>query len=152
MTKRRTEQHGKSGNWCALRRWPFLLLSAITLAGCGLSDAYQRAKQVRTYTDLQTLAHRIDQGLAEHSLSSAEAENILQQVNDGRDAWGNRFIFRSKSDRGKFSYLLISLGSDGRLDVEDADAYFTVPISHVHGNSERDLVFRDGQAVTLAGK
>jgi hypothetical protein len=152
MPKRRTEPEAKCGDLCALRGCPFLILLALTLVDCGFYDSYQRAKQVRTYADLQTLARRIDQVLAEHSLSSAEAEGILQEVNDGRDAWGNRFIFRSKAVRGKFSYLLISLGSDRRLDVEDEGAYFTAPVSRVHGESEQDLVFRDGQAVTLAGK
>ena len=151
IPNRRTETQ----TTCGLRTLegkPLLLLLALALVGCGFYDAYQRAKQVRTYADLQTLARRIDQVFAEHPLSSAEIEGILQEVNDGRDAWGNRFIFRSRVVRGKSSYLLISLGSDGRLDVEDASAYFSAPMSRVHGHSGRDLVFRDGQAVTLAGK
>jgi hypothetical protein len=150
MPNRKTESQANRLGLCTLK--PFLLLLAFTLVDCGFYDAYQRAKQVRTFADLQTLARRFDQVLAEHSLSSTEAESILQEVNDGRDAWGNPFIFRSKAARGKLSYLLISLGSDRRLDVKDADAYFTESMRRVHGDSRRDLVFRDGQAITLAGK
>lgn len=152
MKRNGIEASVKLGSLCTIRHFPSFLLWALALTGCGFYDAYQRAKQIRTFTDLQTIARRIDQSIAEHSVSSAEAEGILKEVNHGRDAWGNPFIFKSTSIRSKFSYLVISLGSDSQLDVRDSDAYFTVPKCRVHGKSQRDLVFRDGEAITLAGK
>jgi hypothetical protein len=47
---------------------------------------------------------------------------------------------------------LVSKGSDGRLDVANVESYVDLPETQIHGDLAHDIVFRDGEAVTLAGK
>jgi hypothetical protein len=57
-----------------------------------------------------------------------------------------------RSDRWSFSYLLVSCGSDGKLDVPNIDEYFNLGKVDVRGVTWHDIVFRDGRPVTNASK
>ncbi len=81
----------------------------------------------------------------------AEAASLVRSVNGGRDAWGHRFIFMSNNDHKNFAYVVVSTGSDGQLDMKKGD-YFTMKPVNVKGAWAKDIVFRNGEAVTLAGK
>jgi hypothetical protein len=48
-------------------------------------------------------------------------------------------------------FLIISAGADGKLDVPRAEDYFSMPVSDIHGEPDRDVVVRDGAMGTLAG-
>ena len=58
---------------------------------------------------------------------------------------------RTRTDN-RLTYVVVSLGADGKLDVPDLAEYFQLAESEIHGQPSRDIVFRDGVAVTLAGK
>jgi hypothetical protein len=130
-----------------------IFISGLTVAftGCGYYDAYMRAKQLRAYIDLQSLCRSIDLRNG-HALSQKEAEQIVQTINQGRDSWGTKVIYRSRVKGNKTSYILVSLGSDRKADVADLEEYFESPERSIRDEPWRDLIFRDGQPVTLAGK
>lgn len=127
---------------------------ALLLAACSVRDSYVRAKQVRTYADMQTIVAKIEQlrSFAPAPPKELQAQAILDSVAQGRDAWGHLFVFRSRPSKGGFSYILVSYGSDGKPDVPSLDEYFTIPESRVQGNGRKDIVFRDGMPVANAGK
>jgi hypothetical protein len=50
------------------------------------------------------------------------------------------------------TYILVSPGSDGILESEDDAYYLQLEQEDIRGVSTRDIVFRDGKAVTNAGK
>jgi hypothetical protein len=129
------------------------LLLVFVITGCGLKRGYDRAKQARTFADLQVMAARLSDTISKTGdLSEAQAARTIKSVNGGRDAWGNDVVFRSRSRDGRISYVLVSPGSDGVLEHPDLDDYFAQSASDVHDDSRRDIVFRDGEAITRAGK
>jgi len=99
------------------------------------------------------ITSRLEEAKAQHQgrLTDAEAATIIDVVQGGRDRWNHKFIYSSRQVGGSFSYVLISPGSDGRLEFPDL-AYFTMPETVTHDDPARDIVFRDGQRITLAGK
>lgn len=133
--------------------WPAMaiLFSLLSLSiGCG---AFQRAKQLRTYTNMQGLAARIEAlRSTKGALSDADATELVKSVAEGRDQWGHPFFYRSRPSEAGLSYVLVSFGSDGKPDVKDLDDYFAVPEEDIDGQVSRDIVFRDGRAIVNAGK
>jgi hypothetical protein len=120
------------------------------LAGCAKLD---RIKQVRTVADMQTIASKISaQGPSGRLLNDQEAIHaLIRSVADGRDAWGNEYLYFTRASATGESYVLVSLGSDGKREYEP-DTYFSLRETAIHGDAKRDIVFRDGHLVTLAGK
>ncbi len=125
-----------------------LLVVTGLLFGC---DAQQQlSRQIPTFANLKNMSLTIQRVVDEQSsISSAEAARIIGKINMGLDAWGNPVIFKARQD-SEFSFVLISLGRDGRLDVDHVDQYFTYPQEDIVGKFDRDIVFRDGKPVTLA--
>lgn len=77
---------------------------------------------------------------------------IASEVN-GRDQWGNPFVLIVKDQGPNYSYLLISYGSDGQLDVASPEMYFDDDkVELILGRPKRDIVFRDGRPLKNAGK
>lgn len=128
-----------------------LMLATIS---CGYMDLHQRSKQVRTFADLQTISTNIEQQRSMMGqLTSQSVEAVMTSVSDGRDAWDRRFAYDIQSyDDGKTSYVILSFGQDGVLDVNDIDEYFQMEPESVAGNFVRDIVFRDGRPILNAGK
>lgn len=124
------------------------------LSACSVRDSYVRAKQVRTFTDMQTIVSQIEQLRASTiaPLREEQIQVILDSVAEGRDAWGRRYFFRSKQSGNGFSYVLVSYGSDGRPDVASLEEYFRLPESRIQGSGWKDIVFRDGLPIANAGK
>lgn len=118
-----------------------------------LYTEYQRAKQIRTYADLQIISKTIQRERA-HSSELLDLRRIVQSVRGGVDAWGNVFLVDQESGPGQAEqrYLVVSVDADGTLDVEDISAYFTTPSRSVAWEFDRDLVFRNGVAVQEASK
>jgi hypothetical protein len=108
---------------------------------------------VRTYTNMQGIVGRLeaikDAGKPDFR---AQSRSAIASETDGRDQWGNPFVLVVKERGPSYSYLLISYGSDGRLDVASPDLYFTEEEELILGHPERDIVFRDGLPLKNAGK
>lgn len=130
------------------------LAAAIAAAGCGLVDRSDRVKQIRTFTDMTGITSRLEDAKAQHQgrLTDVEATRLINLVQSGRDRWNYKFIYSSRQVGGSFSYVLISPGSDGRLESQDLEVYFAMAETEIHDDPARDIVFRDGNPVTLAGK
>jgi len=112
----------------------------------------RRALQVRTFADMQVISKKITAHLEAGDRSREALEAVVRSVNQGKDAWGNDFVLQIRDTDQSYSYLLISRGSDGRLDVASAAAYFDLQRVDIRRQYAEDLVFRDGVAVTVAGK
>jgi hypothetical protein len=112
----------------------------------------RRAKQVRAFADLQTIAARVGALGSESVLSREAVEGAVRSVNRGQDPWGHAIIVETQETSTGLSYLLVSRGADGRLDVDEVTSYFVAEPRRVHGEYWRDIVFLDGRAITQAGK
>lgn len=118
-----------------------------------LTDCNQYAqisKQLPTFANLQEISKELQRRVeAEGSVSAEDAYAFMARYNGGRDAWGTRFIFRSRKEP-RFSFIVVSLGSDHSLDVPDIEVYFEMAETDIVGQLKRDIVFRDGHYVTIA--
>ena len=99
---------------------------------------------------MQLLAERLQSLVESAGLKQSAMEALVRETYDGKDAWGNDLLLELRDEPPGF--LLISLGSDAELDVSTPSAYFALEAQDVHDSTEADLVFRDGEAVTYAGK
>lgn len=132
---------------------------ALALAGlvffCGC-DYTQGVKQVRSTADLQSITARIENSKSQGSVADVEriVTAAVASVHAGKDPWGHPYIWRVRADAKGVSYVVLSTGSDGQLDVAAIDEYFTKEGRKVLRSSEhkRDIVFRDGDAVVTGGK
>lgn len=78
-------------------------------------------------------------------------EQIVEEKGLELDAWGNKLRF-VRSSEGE-SYLIVSFGRDGRLDVDDEVDYFSVVGgSDIRGDADHDIVVIDGRSLFLVGK
>ncbi len=129
-----------------------LVVGAVLLFAIGVWSFHRRALQVRTFADMQTITKKMDAAIRTGAHSRAELLSLVQSVNHGRDAWGRDYVFELHATASGIEYVLISQGSDAKLDLSDASAYFTLAEADVCRQYSRDIVFRNGTAVTRAGK
>jgi hypothetical protein len=126
----------------------FLLLLLLFLGQLSLGcESYRRVQQVRTFSDMQTIVAKLQQVLAGHA---GDPNELISSVNGGRDAWGSKFRFYQTGNRTH--YVLVSWGSDRKPDSADPNQYFSLAVQDIRTQPWRDIVFRDGVPVTLAGK
>lgn len=124
------------------------------LALLGIWSFCRRARQVRTFADMQVLSKIISAKLKNKIYSREQLQGIIDSVNGGKDAWGHPFLIEFRQDENSQypSYVLISTGSDGCLDTKSISTYFDEQPKDVRGHYSEDLVFRDGRSITVAGK
>jgi hypothetical protein len=131
----------------------FALVVLLLFCGCDYSEGM---KQVRSTADLQTITARIENGKSQRSVADVEkvVTAAVASVNSGKDAWGHPYVWQVREGARDVSYVVLSTGSDGRLDVPTIEDYFTKAGHEVLRSSEhaRDIVFRDGDAVVTGGK
>jgi hypothetical protein len=60
-----------------------------------------------------------------------------------------RLVYASKAEP-VFSFVLISPGEDGVFERDAPELYFDAPREDIVGRLERDIVFRDGEPMTIA--
>jgi hypothetical protein len=129
----------------------FLLVVMFVLS-CSKAD---RIRQVRTFSDMQTITGEIE-ALREREPGAlgnpSRIRRLISATGRGRDAWNHEYLFLTRTTRTGFSYVLVSMGSDGKSDVADRSDYFSMSDDIIHGRPWRDIVFRDGHPITRAGK
>lgn len=127
----------------------------LSVAGCFSGcKVLNEARQVRTYASMQTIVSRLEAIKADREQSfKAKSRGVIASEANGLDQWGNPFVLIVKDNEGsRYSYVLISRGSDGQLDVASPDVYFDEKEEFILGQPERDIVFRDGLPLKNAGK
>lgn len=117
-------------------------LAVLVLSGCQI---LQERRELHTLANLQALAARL-QDVAEDraSVEKKDFDSVVQEYfKNGKDPWGNPIVFVSYLEGGKATFLLISIGSDGTLDVANEREYFEVdePVSPLREDG-RDIVMR----------
>jgi hypothetical protein len=124
------------------------------LSGC----EYQHGiKQVRATADLQTISGRIEASVNVKGPAADFREIVsasVSSVNQGRDPWGYSYMWRVDVSGDNVTYVVLSTGSDGTLDVPTIEDYLSKPgLTRLSASEHRrDIVFRDGQAVVTGGK
>jgi len=128
-----------------------LCLSLIVLTACGL---YERHQQIKTVVTMRAIAMYVDDAIEHGKGSTTEAamRTAIAAVDHGTDAWGTPIAFRINTMNGRTSYVLVSAGSDRSFDVRDLTVYFRMKVHDAKSDPRRDLVVRDGELITLAGK
>jgi hypothetical protein len=134
-------------------RAPLIGASLAVAVVLGLScNALDRSRQVQTFGDMQVMTKMIADLQRTGHPSVVQVRSALRRVHDGRDAWGNEVSFFARAESGLHGYILVSPGSDGKFESEDESYYLRLEQEDIRGISARDIVFRDGKAVTNAGK
>lgn len=126
-------------------------LLAVAVLSAVVGTSCERQRQHDTWTDMSTTCDEIAARRAEagRPLSVAELRAAILVPSKGLDNWGHGLILIRGSDD---HYLLISLGSDAVADVRNLSDYWRVPPSDIRADSRRDIVFRDGQSITMGGR
>lgn len=123
---------------------------AIAVVFVVVRDALQQMRQVQSYAVLQTMRDVVER-IPPDARSSDALRGALQNVAHGRDAWGNLVqVFVKKT--GKVSYVLVSYGADGLSNVRRTAEYFAMESTDIRDDVRKDIVVRDGELVTFAGK
>jgi hypothetical protein len=135
-------------------QWRALALGGLVFfCGC---DYTEGVKQVRSTADLQSIAAKIESSKSQGSVGDVEriVTTAVASVHAGKDPWGHPYVWRVREGAKGASYVVLSTGSDGQLDVPTIDEYFTKDGVEVLRSSEhkRDIVFRDGDALRTGGK
>lgn len=126
----------------------FLIFASIPNLGC---NVVQERREVHTLANLQALAARL-QEMAEVD-AAVEREDFDSVANEyfdhGEDPWGNLILFVPGSESGHSTFLLISTGSDGVLDIADAGEYFEIIQPRNSLDQEgRDIVMKGSTALS----
>src|SRR5262245_37271453 len=131
----------------------WILLVSISCVSCDDLDALRREKQIKTYWALTRAGLQLTELSRTRSLTPTMIEQAVKRNLPGRrDFWGNQVLILTKGTGGHVdTYVLVSFGSDGRQDVDQED-YFTMQPHSVRRSLRQDLVVRDGEAISLAGK
>ena len=131
---------------------PLVALLAASALAC---RDYQRYKQLETYRELSLIAGEMDRTIT--ALPAGRRRDAAQQIirrwaHGGRDEWGNTILFFERQSGGRYSFVVLSTGSDGRPDLAAPDGYFALQTKNIHASPSSDIVFRDGLPITEAGK
>ncbi|MFC2172841.1 type II secretion system protein GspG [Acidobacteriota bacterium] len=145
----KTEAFGPVGLLGKLQGAYLSLIPAIALPN--MLNAVQKGKQVRTLSDMRSIAicvesYTIDNGYPPASEELVEVSRIQSQIEPTfirklpvKDGWGNPFRYMTVGD----SYYVVSTGKDGKLDG---------PIKNIRPgtlttNANRDIVYKDGEFI-----
>ena len=126
----------------------FLVCVTCNLLGCGV---IQDQREIHTFGNLQALAAklrqltRIDAEVSRDDFDSV----VMDYFENGKDPWGNPILFFPPSETGQKTFLLISLGSDGILDVDEPADYFNLSSGLEPAEKEgRDIVMKGYKAIS----
>ena len=138
-----------------MRKWWGTAALGVAMVCCRC-DYTEGVKQVRCTADLQTITAKVENEKSQRSAADVErvVSAAVASVHGGRDPWGNPYVWKIRAGANGVSYVVLSTGSDGQLDVPAIDDYFTTKQHQVLRASEhaRDIVFRDGEALVTGGK
>ena len=139
-----------------IRRVLAVFFCLIFLFSCRFYRSYQILhKQTPTFANIQAMCLIIDDILEEKScISVDEMREVSRRYNEGRDSWGNSYLFSIRETDQAVqcgcSYLVVSMGKDGELDVDNIEEYFDHKEEYVVGELNRDIVFCDGKPILIA--
>lgn len=138
-----------------LRRTSMVFLAAMVLvsSACDDIDALRREKQIKTYWRLTRAGLEIQELSRTQPLTAKSIGDVVtKHFSNNRDLWGNPIVVITKGTETRVdSYVLVSFGSDGQPDLEE-DQYFEVKPHSVRRSASMDLIVRDGEPISLAGK
>lgn len=134
--------------------WIVVLAVSVVSQSCGKLNVWGRRKQIDSYSRVSTIARLLENRRAQSSgiLSESDVNAAVTSIGNGLDAWGHEIRVFSESDGKASTFVVVSPGRDGKLEFEDPEPYFASSRVDIRGLLDRDIVFRDGQCVTNAGK
>lgn len=117
----------------------FFMKFALFLGGRIHNQQYKTAERISRISD------EIDSFMEKSGkfyINEEDANKIIKEIGD-KDIWGNKIIFLSNNDPEDFCYLLISPGSDGKINVKDIKKYFHMEPKRISEfNARSDIVFK----------
>lgn len=134
--------------------WLVVLAIGVVSQSCGKLDVWGRQKQIDSYSRVSAIAKLLENRRAESGgvLSESDVTAAVRSVGNGLDAWGHEIRVFSQSRGETSTFVVVSPGRDGKLEFVDPEPYFASSRVDIRGLLDRDIVFRDGQCVTNAGK
>jgi len=128
-----------------------LVIAALVLAGC--YNPLQRTRQIRSFETIKLVCQRLEELRVKSGGTVPEQEfsAAVRSIRNGQDEWGQPVLFSIRTAPA-FSYVVVSTGSDRRLDVNSMGDFFSMAKVDIRGSTKRDIVFRDGEAITNASK
>ena len=117
------------------------------------SETRNRSQQISSYADLQEIRTKVESLPRAPTVEEwrLQISSAVQSVRGGRDRWGNPFEILVENIEGAPHYIVLSTGADGVRDLNEPEGYFQMSETNIKGAFDRDIVFRDGLAITLAG-
>lgn len=94
-----------------------------------------QGRQVRTVANMQTISSGLEslRALQPDLLSDrGKVLGVIRSVASGRDAWGNEYLYYYKMSTAGPSYVLISMGKDGRAEYKSPELYFSLSGTEIH--------------------
>jgi hypothetical protein len=142
---------------CALVIAAFIIAVILFFSYFGFTGAFQRSKQLRTYTDLQIISKNIEKySSAKPNSSILELNEIIEahinKLHGGVDEWGMKIQYAVKIDNETIDIIIVSYGRDQQLDVELIRDYFDALPRRSAGAVDADIIFRNGIPISLAGR
>lgn len=125
-----------------------LLFISLLLFGCSIE---QQRREINTLANLQTLSKVLRRSAgAESAVQIQDFENSVGNYFDnGKDLWGSPILFIPASESNQSTFLLISMGTDRRLDVSDPLKYYQIDEPVRSQDQEgKDIVLRGKKAVS----
>lgn len=117
---------------------------------CGRIES---ARQLNAQNDLHFAMVTIAEFRASHGRLPETAELAGLIPKDVLvDPWGDKLVYVPIRDGNVEHYVVLSLGSDRKLDVPSPRAYIGSPSRSVAGKFDSDIVVVDGEYVRNAGK
>jgi hypothetical protein len=114
--------------------------------------AHEQYHQIQTIANMRAITTSIDDLRDKgQPVNENDVREAIARVGNGRDAWGTPLAFRVRSKK-PLSYVLVSAGSDRKFELSDLNGYFAINVRDVRSDPRHDLVFKDGDLITLAGK
>lgn len=121
---------------------------------CTELEILRREEQIKTHSALANAGHEITRRAHATPLTRTLIDEVLMKhLPNGHDFWGNpiRILTREAPAGAVSSYVLVSFGADAEADYA-TDEYFTVQRKDVAGDLNADIIIRDGQTISAAGK
>lgn len=117
----------------------------ICLPSCSLGG---RQKQIDSFSRVAAAAATLERLRAK----GVRVDGFPSEVAGKVDGWGRELQVLCGDGEYAGQYVLISLGRDGRADFGSREAYFVMQKEDIRGLLDRDIVYRNGEWVTNAGK
>ncbi len=125
-----------------------VLWMTLFLVNC---NRLERGKQIQTQARMQEIRQVIINYTNEND-RLPDGGDLKTTIDNMEDAWGREILYQLDNIDDVSRYVIVSLGSDGKLDLQRIADYYDREPNDVGGMPEMDIVIVDGCFINNAGK